>query len=160
MLIKVISGGQTGADQASLVAATACGLSTGGAISRGFRTLEGPRPDLGDLYGLVEMPTSDYPPRTERNVVDSDATIRIATHWSSPGERLTLKLIKKHGKPYFDVNARTPCDYVTVVNWLQTVDPTVLNVAGNSEETSPGIHDFAVKFLISVFRQLLTDHKP
>ena len=41
MVTMVISGGQTGADQAGWRAAEACGIPTGGWMPRGFLTEEG-----------------------------------------------------------------------------------------------------------------------
>jgi Circularly permutated YpsA SLOG family len=53
---RVITGGQTGADQAGLRAAKAFGIATGGFMPRGFLTEDGPRPDFSELYGAVECP--------------------------------------------------------------------------------------------------------
>ena len=51
---KIISGGQTGADQAGLAAAKRLGIPTGGFFSKGFLTEAGPRPDLAAEYRLEE----------------------------------------------------------------------------------------------------------
>jgi hypothetical protein len=53
MIERVISGGQTGADQGGLRAAQACGIPTGGWAPRGWLTEAGPAPWLAD-WGLVE----------------------------------------------------------------------------------------------------------
>lgn len=55
MIERVISGGQTGADQAALRAARACGIPTGGWAPRGWLTEDGPSLWLAE-WGLVEMP--------------------------------------------------------------------------------------------------------
>ena len=65
MLIKIISGGQTGADQAALDAAIALGIPHGGWIPKGRLTEAGPLPEK---YNLAEMPTKDYLKRTKHNV--------------------------------------------------------------------------------------------
>jgi Circularly permutated YpsA SLOG family len=70
MLDRVLSGGQTGADQAGWRSARACGLAIGGWMSLGFLTEDEPRPEFAELYGAVEMPTADYPSRTRRNVFE------------------------------------------------------------------------------------------
>ena len=72
MIQKIISGGQTGADQAALDAAIKLGISHGGWIPKGRITEDGP---LLDKYKLQEMPTDSYPARTEQNVIDSDGTV-------------------------------------------------------------------------------------
>jgi hypothetical protein len=46
MLERIITGGQTGADQAGWRVAQAFGIRTGGGRPRGFLTEEGPRPAL------------------------------------------------------------------------------------------------------------------
>jgi len=75
MLSKIISGGQTGADQGGLEAAKILGVETGGRVPLGFKTEIGPMPDLGPQFGLVELVSGEYAPRTRYNVVDSDGTI-------------------------------------------------------------------------------------
>ena len=75
MLKKIISGGQTGADQGGLEAAEKLSLSTGGKMPRGFKTEDGPDPKLASRFGLGELASAEYPPRTRYNVVDSDGTV-------------------------------------------------------------------------------------
>ena len=68
---------------------------------------------------------------------------------------LTLALCERHGKPCLSV---TPGDGVTpadVVRWVEETGVRVLNVAGNSERTSPGIGEWATVFLSEVFRLLV-----
>ena len=71
MVEKIISGGQSGADRAGRRAAKAYGITTGGAMPKGFLTEDGPRPDYAELYGAVELPPASYPERTRRNVADA-----------------------------------------------------------------------------------------
>jgi hypothetical protein len=150
-LKKVISGGQTGVDQAALQAAKDVGLETGGTISKGFLTLEGPRPDLAELYGLKEHHSPDYPPRTFQNVRDSDATIRIARNFISAGELCTLKAITQYAKNHLDIPIVNLIPVAEVYNWLESLGVETLNVAGNSETTSPGIYKIAYKWLHELF---------
>ena len=49
MIDRVISGGQTGADQAGWRAAKASGIPTGGWMPKGFLTEDGPRPEFAGL---------------------------------------------------------------------------------------------------------------
>ena len=63
MLEKIVTGGQTGADQAGWRAAGACGIPTGGWMPKGFLTEDGPRPEFATLYDAREIPTTAYPPR-------------------------------------------------------------------------------------------------
>ena len=150
-LIKIISGGQTGVDEAGLRAAKFCGLATWGEIPKGFRTLDGPRPDLALEYGLTESISSGYPLRTENNVKNADATIRFASNFHSPGEKCTLRAIKWFKKQYLDININNPLSIEIVSDWIVDGKFKILNIAGNSEDSSPGIGKFVEDFLKEVF---------
>ena len=54
-LTTIISGGQTGADQAGLLAAQALGLQTGGWAPHGWRTDAGPAPWLADAQEAATL---------------------------------------------------------------------------------------------------------
>lgn len=165
MLHRVISGGQTGVDQAALRAASACGIPTGGWMPKGWRTNAGPRPGFKAMYGMRQSGSVDYQNRTVTNVTDAHATLRLASDWSSPGERCTLRAIQATGRPYMDVTivpgSEVPGMAVSgVLMWLRSMGgPICLNVAGNSERTSPGIGDAAEVFLRRVFVELI-EHEP
>lgn len=161
MLTKVISGGQIGADIAGLRAAKRCGIATGGFIPKDYLTLAGIKPEYADLYDLVETDTDRYPLRTFRNVHDSDATLRIAYNFGSPGERCTLKAINKYNKPRFDMYMRyvtgestPPYDPIQyLVSWLSNANfnISVLNVAGNARlDMEPIVEDFLVNVFSAV----------
>ena len=169
---RIVSGGQNGVDQAGLRAARAVGIATGGWAPHGWTTLDGPAPWLAD-YGLAEHARPGYPSRTEANVRDSDATIRIAVDFLSAGERLTISMVDRHKKPRADVfliadrihgghrvtgfvvdGARRtdPRAYEALVGWMRRY--RVINVAGNSERTAPGIGASAEGFLRSLFTEV------
>ena len=67
MIKKIVLGGQTGADRAALDVALKFNIPHGGWIPKGIKTEDGTLPDI---YRLLEMPTSSYPARTEKNVLD------------------------------------------------------------------------------------------
>jgi hypothetical protein len=143
MLEKVITGGQTGADQAGWRAAKAAGVPTGGWIPKGFLTEDGPRPEFRELYGAA---------RTRQNVRDSDATIWFGAV-DSRGYKATHDAALVHSKPYFIVWPRTtrPSDLAA---WLAKKRVRILNVAGNRESVSPGIGARVEAFLAEVFKRL------
>ena len=72
---KIISGGQTGADQAALDFAIDRGIPHGGWVPKGRKTETGMLPEK---YQLKEMETASYSKRTEQNVIDSDGTFIIS----------------------------------------------------------------------------------
>jgi hypothetical protein len=152
MLDRVISGGQTGADQAGWRAAKAAGLPTGGWMPKEFLTEDGPRPEFAELYGAAELDSEDYVRRTRANVHDSSATLRFGD-LRSPGSIATHQACLAHGRSVYDVveGRDRPSD---VVAWLGTNGFKVLNVAGNRESTSPGIGERVERIVTAVFRQL------
>lgn len=157
-LYKVISGAQTGADQAGLYVARDFGLETGGHIARTFRTSLGPMPYLAE-FGIIEHSSFDYPPRTKQNALHGDMTVRLATNFNSAGEKLTLKYIHLLKKPYFDVLLDGK-DYDDKAEQLALMmvekGCTVLNVAGNADrDTQFGYHFHeASKVLTKAFQYL------
>jgi hypothetical protein len=72
MIVKIISGGQTGADRGGLAAAINSGLPHGGWCPKGRKAEDGVIPVENHL---TEMASPEYLPRTKANVIDSDATV-------------------------------------------------------------------------------------
>ena len=54
MILQIVSGGQTGADQGGLEAALALGIPVGGWAPKGWLTENGPDPTLESKYGMKE----------------------------------------------------------------------------------------------------------
>lgn len=151
MLEKIISGGQTGADQAGLFVAKRFGLKTGGHMPKGWRTLSGPRIDFEKMFDMSEHHSPEYPPRTELNVKNSDGTVRLAGNFDSSGEKCTLAAIKKQNKPWFDVDLSDPPPPKDFVNWLNLNNIKTLNVAGNAESTFLRCNFLSSKYLSASF---------
>jgi putative molybdenum carrier protein len=151
MLYKIISGGQTGADQAGLRAARAAGIPTGGFAPSGWETEDGPSPWLAD-FGLVECPEPGYLARTVANVKAADLTIWFGST-ESPGAKLTLRTVTSHGKTSLIImpghRASKAVEFLHRNEWIK-----VINVAGNRESKSPGIGKRTERFLSNMFRQL------
>lgn len=155
MIVRLISGGQNGADEGGLRAGKTFGLETGGTMPAGFRTLDGPKPEFAEMYGVEEHESEAYPPRTYKNVKESDATIRFATDFTTAGEKCTMKAIEQYGKPYFDVQIRNVDTFAlpvemhpqTAAKWLIAKNIQTLNVAGNSEKSSPGIGKWVERYI-------------
>ena len=150
MLERVISGGQTGADQGGLRAARTCGIPTDEWAPRGWQTEDGPCPALAN-FGLVEI-QGVYPERTRANVRDSDATIWFGNPESpGGGRRFALPGFGKLAYLVIEGQTQTP----DVVAWIEADVIHVLNVAGNRESTEPGIGERVEQFLLTVFRQMV-----
>ena len=159
-VVRVISGGQTGADQGALFAAEILGIPTGGWMPRGFRTETGPRPDFAQRFGLKEHPSPNYPPRTEANVREADATL-IFGNPAERGSALTARICGRLRRPARHVLWSTPAGVMEFDprfrEWLDGIYPggsefeITLNVAGNTESHNPGITDACRDFLLKQF---------
>ncbi len=150
MLHRVISGGQTGADQGGVFAARMKGIETGGTAPLGWLTEEGPAPWLAE-YGLVECSEAGYPARTRANARDSDATIWFGdTVRDSAGFKCTMNAARSFAKPVLIVEAgkTTPRG---VIDWIRANNVSTLNVAGNRESRNPGLSARVQRFLHAVF---------
>ena len=154
-LTKIISGGQTGADQGGLEAAEHFGITTGGYIPRGFMTELGSQPILGIKFNLKEIDsgypfkislTEAYKIRTRLNILKSDGTI-IFGNIRSRGSGQTLRGCITHKKSYL-VNP-TPLE---LRSWLIKEQITILNVAGNRESKSPGIQESTKQTIIDALK--------
>jgi len=145
---KIISGGQTGVDRAALDAAIALGISHGGWCPRGRLAEDGRIPSR---YELRETDSPHYAVRTQRNVLDSDATLILCRGTPSGGTELTLRLADQHGRPALVVDLGAPLAAAEVHAWLAEHAVSTLNVAGPRESQSPGIGPQAAAFLETLF---------
>jgi hypothetical protein len=168
MIKKIISGGQTGTDEAALFVAKKLGIETGGFAPLGYRTTAGSHMALKYVYGLVETEKTNYQHRTKLNVMNSDGTLRIACDFTSPGELLTINLCNELHKPVFDIYVsvsdkyrnKTNCENVWTYSsdcvidlnsqikddfwhWVDYHNIETLNVAGNSNVTVPHMYNYA-----------------
>lgn len=139
-LVKIISGGQTGADRGGLDAAIDLGLEHGGWAPFGRRAEDGKIPLK---YQIRELTTSDYPSRTRVNIEESDATAIFVAGAVTPGSRLTLALCKEIGKPHIVLRINNGMRFLArrLRYWLAQNAIRTLNVAGSRESSSPGIQD-------------------
>lgn len=154
---KIITGGQSGADQAAWRAARRFGIATGGWMPKGFLTEDGPRPQFAQEFGAAEMPTTVVLARTRRNALESDATVWFGITATS-GAHDTVQACREFGKPCMLVSPEAEFEPSHVADWIAQQRIRMLNVAGNRESDEPGIGDRVACFLAAVFEQL--GHKP
>jgi hypothetical protein len=150
MIRKIISGGQTGADQAALDVAIKLGIPHGGWIPAGRRTEAG---RLADTYHLRETPTADYAERTEQNVLDSDGTLILSHGELSGGSDYTRTMAIRHQRPWLFIDLdRTPAFAAVqqIVAWIREHAIEVLNVAGPRASRAPRIYHDTAKIMESV----------
>ncbi|HYE79175.1 MAG TPA: putative molybdenum carrier protein [bacterium] len=136
---RVVSGGQTGADQGGLRGAQDAAVPTAGWAPKGWLTEDGPAPWLAAL-GLLEYPQSGYPPRTRANVRESDATLLVGRLTGGTG--FTWRAAEEMGRPRLHLPWPGPVGAEVVeqvVGWLARHRVRVINVAGSRESGAPGI---------------------
>jgi len=159
MLKKIISGGQTGVDQAALDVAINFGIPHGGWIPKGRRTEAGTLPNK---YMLTEMSSSSYPKRTEQNVIDSDGTLIISYGKLTGGSLLTFELAEQHKKEWLHINLEINRGFSAaqlIQSWIVLNDIKVLNVAGPRASEDPNIYEDAVRLLKAVNHLFFIDFK-
>lgn len=167
MIKKIISGGQTGADQGALDSAIKYNFPYGGWIPKGRLTENGPLPDE---YRLKEMPTKNYPDRTEKNVLASDGTVIITHGKLTGGSALTKKLAEKHNRQFLHINLNETPAFLAAseINaWINENNIEILNVAGSRASKDPKIYEDTTYIIQGVILlglvkaqagSLLTDH--
>lgn len=134
-------------DRGALDAAIELGIEHGGWCPRG-RIAEDGR--ISAKYQLQETETSDYPVRTELNVLDTDGTLILFRDRLGGGTALTRRLAAKGAKPCLLVKLVKKADPMPVRRWIIENGIRVLNVAGPRESTCPGIRQEAYEFVRSV----------
>lgn len=95
-LTRIVSGGQTGVDRAGLDAAMEAGIPVGGWCPAGRLAEDGRIPER---YPLSELDSPGYAARTERNVIQSDATLVLNIGELADGTALTAEFAREFGKP-------------------------------------------------------------
>jgi len=167
MLRKIITGGQTGVDQAALRAARDCGFDIGGWCPPGRECEAGIIPaefPLQETPGERSPEAMDVPrsQRTEWNVRDSDGTLVITegnANWSGArtldvGTRWAMQCAEIYGKALLVSDVTDPQATEKIREWIERTPIKVLSVGGPAESTSPGIGDRAYRLLRGVFEDL------
>jgi len=130
MLTKLIPGGQTGADRATLDVAIQLGIAHDGWISKERKAEDGRLPEK---YQLQEMPTDGYPAPTDQNVIDSDGTLIFSRGTLTGGTEYTRQMVLKHKKHllHIDLNKATSYDAASLIqSWVGLHNIQTLNIAG------------------------------
>jgi hypothetical protein len=151
MIDKIISGGQTGVDQAALDVAIKLGIPYGGWIPKGRKTENGALPQK---YNMQEMPTANYAQRTEKNVIDSNATLIISRGKLTNGSEYTRKMAMKHHRPWLHIDITKDAKFhaaTRIVSWIFDNQISVLNVAGPRASKDPEIYVDAMNILESAY---------
>ncbi|HHO46953.1 MAG TPA: hypothetical protein ENN06_00600 [Desulfobacteraceae bacterium] len=148
--MKIISGGQTGADRAALDAAIEMGLPHGGWLPRSRKTEDGPLPLR---YALRELDSDNYRDRTEQNILDSDGTLIVSFGPLTGGSALTESLALKHDRPclILDLELVSRSSAVTALEkWIKRYRIQIMNVAGPRASSEPRIYEAVRRLLLAM----------
>jgi hypothetical protein len=151
MIQKIISGGQTGADQAALDVAIKLDIPHGGWIPKGRITEAGILPAK---YKLKEMATASYPKRTVKNVLDSDGTLILSHGKLTGGSSLTQKFANQHGRHCLHIDLNKTIAFnaaLEISTWVEESSIEVLNVAGPRVSKDAGIYNATMDILESAY---------
>ena len=163
-MLKIISGGQTGADRGGVDAAREFGTPWGGWVPKGRRAEDGRIPLEYDQF--EEHPSPCYPRRTWANIRDSDATVIWCNQPLTGGSKLTAKYCRQQEKPFVILPKDPDIAFLILGGWLKrmrsvhsnsSLEVHVLNVAGSRESKRPGLQA-AVKE--TILRLLRTQRDP
>lgn len=161
-LRKVISGGQTGVDQAALLAAEACGLEIGGWRPPGRESEAGPIPARFPLRETPVERSRDAPDvprslRTEWNVRDADAVLILSADprvGGDPGSAWAVECARRFERPLLTCDPVDLQAAARIAEWLRGNPIATLSVGGPSERTQPGIGQAAYALLVDAFARL------
>ena len=145
MGLKIISGGQTGADRAALDWAIQNNVPHGGWCPKGRWAEDGP---IGEKYQLQETPSSSPAQRTEWNARDSDGTVIFARSKTlNGGSRLTAKFARQYHKPQLHLSRISDDSGAELRSFIRQHKIKVLNVAGPRASQEPRVGSFVTRLL-------------
>ncbi|MBX7061541.1 MAG: putative molybdenum carrier protein [Pyrinomonadaceae bacterium] len=149
---KIISGGQTGADRAALDWAIDHNFAYGGFVPLGRWAEDGRIP--AGYKNLIELDSDDLAARTERNVIEADATLIVALGKLTGGSLFTWKVAGKHRRPVLvaELNRFSMENAADKAReWLKLAGAATLNVAGPRASKEPDIYDKTYQLLSLIF---------
>ena len=151
MLQKIISGGQTGVDRAALDAAIKLTIPHGGWIPQGRLTENGKLPPE---YQLKETQSTSYADRTEKNVLDADATLIISRGTLTGGSEYTREMAVRHNRIWLHVDLKKIPAFqaaIAINDWISKKGIAILNVAGPRASKDPKIYKDTLSILESSY---------
>lgn len=152
--MKIISGGQTGADRGGLDAAIELGLEHGGWCPKGRKAEDGIIPSH---YQMREADTEAYKHRTGLNIMCSDMTIIFLWRDLTPGSLFTIEQCETIGRPHLIKAVQYAREQETVPFIRSFIErhcsmsdilTKTVNIAGTRESLAPGIQEKVKKLLV------------
>lgn len=159
MIKKIISGGQTGVDQAALDVAIELDIPYSGKCPKGRIDENGIIPkrfsNLEENTGEFKTEKDNYDARTKKNIEESDGTLIFVpeiplSQKIKDGTLLTIDEVKKQGKPHLLIDLSKPQknNSTLIINWVNKYGIETMNVAGPRESNAPGISKLSLNLLM------------
>lgn len=151
LLLKIVSGAQTGVDRAALDAALAFHVPSGGWCPAGRLAEDGIIPAS---YPVTELASGGYRDRTRQNVIDSDGTVLIFFNRLQGGTLLTLRYCEQFNRPHLMIDAyqlnpvRAAAD---IARFVTDQHISVLNFAGPRASSNAHAYSYTLETLRCLF---------
>ena len=163
-IVKVISGGQSGADRGAMDAARQYGLPVGGWCPAGGWAEVFPNPPgvLALYPEMVETPSREVIQRTEWNIRDSTCCMVFNTSaaGTSRGTDAGFAFYEKYGIPNWEFILDDPSEYdaqvQAAIDWLNALDndAIVISIGGPRASEYAGIYDIAFRMVTAILNGL------
>ncbi|MGE5208188.1 MAG: putative molybdenum carrier protein [Alphaproteobacteria bacterium] len=150
--MKIVSGGQTGVDRATLDVALQHEVECGGWCPAGRLDEFGRIPDQ---YPLRELQAGGFTERSLRNVKDSDGTVVIYPGKLYGGTEQTVRFCIEFGRPHelIDASRLVIEDAAKLIaEFVRNNKISTLNVAGPRQSEWPEGYDYAFQALENFLR--------
>jgi len=150
--LKIISGGQTGADRAALDAALDRGVPCGGWCPADRLAEDGVIPAH---YPVQPLPDGcGYDERTRRNVAESDATVIFCFGEPVGGSETTRQACVEMAKPLLviDADGDPPSAARAVEEFIDRHSVRTLNVAGPRASAQPAVGAFVYRCITAMLK--------
>ena len=147
MITKIISGGQSGADQAALDVAIALGIPHEAWIPAGWGEENG---IVSGPYNFREMPTSSIPQWIKHNILYSNGTLILSHGKLTGGSAAVLESAEPRDRPILHVDLSGTGEFTAaqlIHSWFERNEIAILNVAGARAEKDPGMYNAATRVL-------------
>lgn len=153
--LKIISGGQTGADRAALDFAIERGFDYGGFVPKGRRAEDG---KIAEKYDrMTETDSRNYEVRTKFNVSEADITIILTRGALSGGSLFTWTSAKELGEKclHFDLDRIAELEAAAqAARLIHAANHKILNIAGPRASSDSSIYASTKNFLILLAEKL------
>jgi putative molybdenum carrier protein len=147
VVVKIISGGQTGVDRAALDVALKHGIECGGWCPAGRLDELGRIPDQ---YPVQELAVGGFRERTLQNVKNSDGTVIVYPGKLGGGTEQTVRFCIELQRPHelIDASKVSAQDAATLIaGFVRKHKIDILNVAGSRQSEWAKGYDYAFRVL-------------